>query len=75
MVVDLVTGFADPQSGRHLERDAVFASMSVGKQFINVLALTMVEKIREALLRLVPGFRYLPFRLGDHAWYSALSIA
>jgi CubicO group peptidase (beta-lactamase class C family) len=63
VVIDLVTGFADRQSGRRLDRDAVFASMSVGKQFTNVLALTLVEKgilrLHAPVAELLPEFAVL----------------
>src|SRR5213082_2508351 len=38
-VVDLVMGYADRNARRRLGKDAVFATMSVAKQFTNVLAL------------------------------------
>jgi CubicO group peptidase (beta-lactamase class C family) len=37
-------GFAERASGRALGEDSVFVAMSVGKQFINVLALAAVER-------------------------------
>lgn len=49
VVAEVVEGFADRQTGRRLGRDAVFATMSVAKQFTNVLALSLVER---GLLRL-----------------------
>jgi CubicO group peptidase (beta-lactamase class C family) len=58
VVAEVVEGFADRQSGRPLNRDAVFATMSVAKQFTNVLALSMVER---GVLRLhAPIAEWLP---------------
>jgi CubicO group peptidase (beta-lactamase class C family) len=37
-------GFADRTSGRRLASDAVFATMSVGKQFANAVVLNRVER-------------------------------
>lgn len=48
-VLDLCEGYADRAAGTPLQRDAVFATMSVAKQFTNVLALSLVER---GLLRL-----------------------
>ena len=63
VMIDMVAGFADRQSGRHLDRDAVFASMSVGKQFTNVLALTLVEKgvlrLHSPVAEVIPEFAVL----------------
>jgi CubicO group peptidase (beta-lactamase class C family) len=63
VVLDVVEGFADRERGRRLGREAVFASMSVGKQFTNVLALSFIE---QGILRLhapiadwLPEFRAL----------------
>lgn len=63
VVLDLLEGFADRKLGKRLDRDAVFATMSVGKQLTNVLVLSLVEK---GLLRLhtpvadvLPEFRSL----------------
>jgi CubicO group peptidase (beta-lactamase class C family) len=58
LVAEVVEGFADRQSGRPLRRDAVFATMSVAKQFTNVLALSLVER---GVLRLhAPIAEWLP---------------
>jgi CubicO group peptidase (beta-lactamase class C family) len=48
-VLDLCEGYADRAAGTPLRPDSVFASMSVAKQFTNVLALSLVER---GLLRL-----------------------
>lgn len=57
-VIDLVEGFADRAKGRRLRRDDTFATMSVGKMFTVVLALSMVER---GLLRLhSPVAEWLP---------------
>src|SRR5438552_11305460 len=37
-------GFAERTSGRRLESDAVFATMSVGKQFTNTIVLNRIER-------------------------------
>src|SRR5438093_6395556 len=37
-------GFAERASGRRLESDAVFATMSVGKQFTNTIVLNRIER-------------------------------
>lgn len=44
VALDVLEGFADRSTGRRLGRDATFATMSVGKQFTNVLALSLVER-------------------------------
>lgn len=48
-VLDLLEGYADQKAGRRLAADSVFATMSVGKQFTNVVVLSFVER---GLLRL-----------------------
>jgi len=62
-VVDLVTGYADRNAGRRLGKDAVFATMSVAKQFTNVLALSLVERgmlrLHAPVADLIPEFRTL----------------
>jgi CubicO group peptidase (beta-lactamase class C family) len=62
-VIDLVEGFADRGEGRRLSWEDTFATMSVGKQFTVVLALSLLER---GLLRLhapvaewIPEFRSL----------------
>jgi CubicO group peptidase (beta-lactamase class C family) len=61
VVLDLVEGFADRKAGRALGRDAVFVSMSIGKQFTNVLALNLVERgalrLHAPVADLLPEFR------------------
>src|SRR5438477_7392462 len=37
-------GFADREGGRRLQSDAVFATMSVGKQFTNTIVLNRIER-------------------------------
>jgi CubicO group peptidase (beta-lactamase class C family) len=65
VVLDLVEGFADRQAGRRLTRDGVFSTMSVAKQFTNVLALSLVE--RGALRLHAPIAEWLPaFRAMGH---------
>ncbi len=60
VVLDLTEGYADKAAGRGLERDAVFATMSVAKQFTNVLALSLVErgllKLHAPVAELIPEF-------------------
>jgi CubicO group peptidase (beta-lactamase class C family) len=62
-VIDLTVGFADRKAGRRLARDAVFATMSVAKQFTNVLALSLVERgllrLHSPIADLIPEFRAL----------------
>jgi CubicO group peptidase (beta-lactamase class C family) len=63
MVLDLVTGYTDRSAGRRLNREAVFATMSVAKQFTNVLALALVERgalrLHSPIAELIPEFRAL----------------
>lgn len=60
IALDLVLGYADRGSSRRLERDAVFATMSVGKQFTNALVLTLVERgalrLHQPVAEVLPGF-------------------
>jgi CubicO group peptidase (beta-lactamase class C family) len=49
VILDLAEGQADKGAGRAMDRNAAFVSMSVAKQFTNVMALSLVEK---GLLRL-----------------------
>src|SRR3546814_11666575 len=49
IVVDFMDGYAEKASGRRLERDSVFVTMSVAKPFTSVLILSLVER---GLLRL-----------------------
>lgn len=59
-VLDIIAGHADRQAGRALTADAVFATMSVAKQFTNVLALSLVErgllKLHAPVAELIPEF-------------------
>ena len=53
-------GFADRASGRRLAPDAVFTTMSVGKQFTNVLVLNRIERgdlrLSMPVAELIPEF-------------------
>src|SRR2546422_8764095 len=53
-------GFADRTSGRRLAPDAVFATMSVGKQFANVVVLNRIERgdlrLMMPVAELIPEF-------------------
>ena len=44
VVLDVCEGYADRAAGTKLQPDAVFATMSVAKQFTNVLTLSLVER-------------------------------
>ena len=63
VVLDLAEGYADRAAGRALSHDAVFATMSVAKQFTNVLALSLVERgllqLHAPVAELIPGFATL----------------
>jgi CubicO group peptidase (beta-lactamase class C family) len=65
VVLDLIEGYADREAGRRLSQDSVFCTLSVAKQFTNVLALSLVE---QGLLRLhAPIAELLPqFGAPDH---------
>lgn len=60
VVLDLTEGFADRKAGRRLGKDAVFTTMSVAKQFTNVLALSLVERgalrLHAPVAELIPEF-------------------
>ncbi len=60
IVLDITEGYADRQAGRALERNAVFVTMSVAKQFTSVLALSLVErgllKLHAPVAELIPEF-------------------
>ena len=43
-VLNVTEGYADRAAGRELDPHSVFATMSVAKQFTNVLALSLVER-------------------------------
>lgn len=59
-VLNLIEGYADRAAGRALGADAVFATMSVAKQFTNTLALSLVErgllKLHAPVAEVIPGF-------------------
>lgn len=63
VVLDITEGYADRAAGRALAHDAVFATMSVAKQFTNVLALSLVErgllKLHAPVAELIPEFATL----------------
>lgn len=44
LVLDVQRGYADRASGKPIDRTTTFATMSVGKQFLNVLFLNYVER-------------------------------
>jgi CubicO group peptidase (beta-lactamase class C family) len=44
IALDVALGYADRAAGKPLRPDAVFSSMSVGKQFTNALVLSLVER-------------------------------
>jgi CubicO group peptidase (beta-lactamase class C family) len=60
VVLDLAAGHADRAAGKAMSADSVFATMSVAKQFTNVLALSLVErgllKLHAPVDELIPGF-------------------
>ncbi|MEM7542300.1 MAG: serine hydrolase domain-containing protein [Pseudomonadota bacterium] len=60
VVLNLCEGYADRQENQSLAPDSVFATMSVAKQFTNVLALSLVErgllKLHAPVAELIPGF-------------------
>ncbi|MEQ8496358.1 MAG: serine hydrolase domain-containing protein, partial [Gammaproteobacteria bacterium] len=60
VVLDLTEGWADRAAGKPMATDSVFATMSVAKQFTNVLALSLVErgllKLHAPVEELIPGF-------------------
>jgi len=65
VVLDIIEGYADRQPGRRLTSNAIFSTMSVAKQFTNVLALSLVE--RGALRLHAPIAEWLPaFRAMGH---------
>src|SRR3989475_10739191 len=53
-------GLADREGGRRLESDAVFATMSVGKQFTNTIVLNRIERgdlrLTMPVAELIPEF-------------------
>ena len=60
VVLDLTVGYADRKVERALTPEAVFATMSVAKQFTNVLALSLVErgllKLHAPIAEVIPEF-------------------
>lgn len=60
VVLDVTEGYADYESREKLNEDAVFAAMSVTKQFTNVIALKMVEegklKLHAPVAEVIPEF-------------------
>jgi len=60
IALDLVHGFAERATGRRLGRDAVFVTMSVGKQFTNAAVLGFVERgllrLHQPVADVLPGF-------------------
>lgn len=60
IALDLVHGYAERATGRRLGRDAVFVTMSVGKQFTNTVVLGMVERgllrLHQPVADVLPGF-------------------
>ncbi len=63
IVLDLTEGYADRAADLPLRSDSVFATMSVAKQFTNVLALSLVErgllKLHAPVAELIPEFATL----------------
>ena len=63
VVLDLTEGYAERATKQALKRDSVFATMSVAKQFTNVLALSLVErgllKLHVPVAELIPEFATL----------------
>jgi len=63
VALDLCEGFAEHAANRPMKPDAVFATMSVAKQFTNVLALSLVErgllKLHTPVAELIPAFATL----------------
>jgi CubicO group peptidase (beta-lactamase class C family) len=63
VALDICEGFAERAANRPMQPDAVFATMSVAKQFTNVLALSLVErgllKLHAPVAELIPAFATL----------------
>jgi CubicO group peptidase (beta-lactamase class C family) len=63
VALDICEGYADRAANKALKPDAVFATMSVAKQFTNVLALSLVErgllKLHAPVAELFPAFATL----------------
>ncbi len=62
-ILDITEGYADKAANKALNHDSVFATMSVAKQFTNVLALSLVErgllKLHAPVAELIPEFATL----------------
>ena len=62
-ILEVTEGFADKAANKSLAPNNVFATMSVAKQFTNVLALSLVErgllKLHAPVAELIPGFANL----------------
>src|SRR5687767_14429493 len=60
IVLDLCEGYADRAAGTKLQPNSVFATMSVAKQFTNVLTLSLVErgllKLHAPVAEVIPEF-------------------
>ena len=56
-------GICRPEAGRRLSRDSVFCTLSVAKQFTNVLALSLVERgllrLHAPIAELLPQFAHV----------------
>ena len=63
IVLDIVEGYSHKENGEMLNADSVFVTMSVAKQFTNVLALSLVEKgllkLHAPVAELIPEFATL----------------
>jgi len=63
VAIDLCEGYAERAANKPMKPDAVFATMSVAKQFTNVLALSLVErgllKLHAPVAELIPAFATL----------------
>ena len=73
VVIDLTEGYADRETGRRLSQDSVFCTLSVAKQFTNVLALSLVERgllrLHAPIAELLPQFR-APSHQKINLWHS-----
>jgi CubicO group peptidase (beta-lactamase class C family) len=60
VVLDVCEGYADRAAGTQLQPNAVFATMSIAKQFTNVLTLSLVErgllKLHAPVAEVIPEF-------------------
>ena len=63
VVLDITEGYADRENDKALATDSVFVTMSVAKQFTNVLALSLVEKgflkLHAPVAEVIPEFATL----------------